>query len=143
MIFIKKKILIGFILLFVIGIGIILFGEKKENIKGAKIIIGESLIYSKEEINEAIDVVLEEFKNYPASLRRLEYNEEKSIVSSKEWARQYGVDEAIVLYSDFKTYTGSKPYKSGLDSNKEYQNWSWVLVRTNKENWKLKTNGYG
>lgn len=116
--------------------------DRKGNITNYEIVIKDSRTYSKYEIQLAIDVVLDEFKDFPATLNKIWYDEEKSQNASEEWAKQYNADQAIILYSNFKTYLGNQAANSGFNPNSEYKNWSWVLVRNNKEKWKLKTFGY-
>lgn len=116
--------------------------DRKGNITDYEIVIEKSEIYSKYEIQSAIDVVLDKFKDFPATLNKIWYDEEKSQNASEEWAKQYNADQAIVLYSNFKTYLGDQSANSGFNSNSEYKNWSWILVRNNKEKWELKTFGY-
>lgn len=116
--------------------------DRKGNITDYEIVIEKSEIYSKYEIQSAIDVVLDKFKDFPATLNKIWYDEEKSQNASEEWAKQYNADQAIVLYSNFKTYLGDQPANSGFNPNSEYENWSWILVRNNKEKWELKTFGY-
>ena len=116
--------------------------DRKGNITDYEIVIEKSEIYSKYEIQSAIDVVLDKFKDFPATLNKIWYDEEKSQNASEEWAKQYNADQAIVLYSNFKTYLGDQSANNGFNPNSEYKNWSWILVRNNKEKWELKTFGY-
>lgn len=140
-----KKIIISIIVIFIIiGIVFILFklNNKEGNTKNAETVIGNSEIYSKEEINNAIDIVLVKFKKFPATLNKIYYDEEKSQKESNEWAKQYNANEAIILYSDFKTYSGEQAINNGFNSNAEYSDWAWVLVRSNRDEWQLMTWGY-
>lgn len=139
----KKRFILILIIIFVLILSI---GYRSINIKGnvrnAKITIGESDIYSKEEIQDAINIVLERFESFPAKLIRLWYDEEKSLEESEDWKIQYDAHEAIVLYSDFKTYIGNQAINQGFNSNQEYKNWKWILTKNNNESWELKTMGY-
>ncbi len=142
----KKKLIIGTIgILVIISISIFIIVNlinKKGNIENVEVVIGESEIYSEQEIQSSIDIVLNKFKDFPATLNKIWYDEEKSKDASKAWAEQYNADEAIILYSNFKTYKGEQATNSGLNSDSEYSNWSWILVRINKGKWKLMTWGY-
>lgn len=140
-----KKIIISIIVIFIIiGIIFTLFklNNKDENIKNAEIVIGNSEIYSKEEIKNAIDIVLVKFKNFPATLNKIYYDEEKSQKESNNLAEQYNANEVIVLYSNFKTYSGTKAINDGFNPNSEYTNWAWILTRSNYCEWQLITWGY-
>ncbi len=116
--------------------------KESSNTKDAKIDIGKSNTYTESEINDAINIVLAKFKQFPATLDKIWYDEEKSNKESKEWAKQYNADEAIVLFSNFKTYKGEKSINNGFNPDSEYINWNWILVRNNKGKWYLKDWGY-
>ncbi len=141
----KKKIIISAIVILIIifiVFALITSNNKQGNIKNVEIVIGNSEIYSKEEIKDAIDIVLVKFKKFPATLNKIYYDEEKSQQESNKWAKQYNADEAIVLYSDFKTYSGEQALNNGFNPNAEYLGWTWVIVRSNHDEWQLKTWGY-
>ena len=143
----KKKVVFSIIaisvLLIVSVVLYLTFNYRKGNVKNAEIIIGDSQIYTKEEIQSVIDIVLDRFAMFPAKLYKIWYDEEKSLKESEKWKEQYNADEVIVLYSNFKTYPGKQSLNKGFNSNFEYENWNWVLVRKNKEKWEIKTFGVG
>lgn len=140
----KKRLFIVIIsiLIIVIVFTLMILNNYQFNIKNAQIVIGNSEIYSKKEIKDAIDIVLVKFKKFPATLNKIYYDEEKSKKESNEWAKRYNAKEAIILYSDFKTYSGERAISDGFNPSAEYSNWSWILVRNNKEEWHLKSWGY-
>lgn len=142
----KKKVVFSIIaisVLLIISFTLyLIFNYRKGNVKNAEIVIGDSQIYTKEEIQSAIDIVLDRFETLPAKLYKIWYDEEKSLKESEKWKEQYNADEAIVLYSNFKTYPGKQSLNNGFNSNFKYENWNWVLVRNNKEKWEIKTFGY-
>ncbi len=142
----KQGIIVMTGVFLVTGISILALGlikaNREGNTKNAELVIGSSAIYREEEIQAAMDVVLKEFRNFPATLNKLWYDEEKSKGAGEEWAEVYHGDEAIVLYSNFKTYKGQRAFNDGFDSDFEYQNWTWILVRTNHGEWQLKNWGY-
>lgn len=119
--------------------------SKKENNKeNVKILIGDSQIFSKEEINDAVNVVLENF-NFPASLNEILYDEERSLSDIKWYVDNYNTDEIIVLFSNFTTYSSTDTvfFMSGLlMQNDKYTDYSWILVCSNDESWKLITQEY-
>ncbi len=59
----------------VTGISILALGlikaNREGNTKNAELVIGSSAIYREEEIQAAMDVVLKEFRNFPATLNKL------------------------------------------------------------------------
>ena len=107
----------------------------------ADVQMGESTIYTEDEIGEAMDIVLEHFKEEftDCYLTSLWYDEAISVKSAEEWAVQYEAKEAIVLMSNF--YTGPYGGDGSLNVNETYENWQWILVR-NDGSWELKTRGY-
>ena len=74
------------------------------------------------------------------SLLELTYDEEFSADRGREWAEQYGAEEAIVLTSSFEVGE-SGPVT--LNPNSTYRNWQWILTRSSGGFWKLRTSGYG
>ncbi len=107
-------------------------------------IIPNSNIYTKQDIENAMNVVTDYFKNAEGfqycTLTELCYDEKISSEESAAWAKQYEAEQAIVLLSKFDV---SSSYKSGgLEANKTYQNFKWVLVRSGQEIWILETWGY-
>ena len=91
-----------------------------------------------------MNVVTDYFKNAEGfqycTLTELCDDEKISSQESAAWAEQYEAEQAIVLLSKFDV---SSSYKSGgLEANKTYQNFKWVLVRSGQEIWILETWGY-
>ncbi|MBP3635636.1 MAG: hypothetical protein J6J17_04220 [Bacilli bacterium] len=141
----KRFIIIILTILIVISIiGVILLNISKirGNTNDVKITIGDSKMYTKKEIESASEIVLDKFKDFPAKLNELWYDEDKSKMQSDEWAKHYGADEAIILYSNFTTYPGETSILDGFNPDSDYVNWNWILVRKNKEKWKLVDWGY-
>ncbi len=142
----KNKIIFGIIVIFIIiSITVfisIVFSNKDGDIKKAEIVIEDSEIYSKNDIESAISIVLNEFKNFPATLNKIWYDDQQSRIENDKLIYKSDTNEAIVLSSNFKTYPGKQALYDGFDSNTEYSNWNWILVRTNHDEWKLKTWGY-
>lgn len=75
------------------------------------------------------------------SLLELTYDEEFSADRGREWAEQYGAEEAIVLTSSFEV--GESGGDGSLNPNSTYSNWQWILTRSGGGFWKLRTSGYG
>ena len=106
-------------------------------------VVGESEILTQREIEDAMDTAMHYFRKEfdGCTMTKIEYNEEKSGAAAREWARQYGADEGIVLYSSFDVDgTGGD---GSLNPNSTYTNWQWVLTRNKGGNWVLRTWGYG
>ncbi|MBR5232481.1 MAG: hypothetical protein IKW00_09605 [Clostridia bacterium] len=114
------------------------------NVRHVQRRLQESDYYSQQDINEAMDAVIAHFRSTfgGCSLIEIEYNEEKSVLQSDEWAKQYSTEQAIVLYSVFDVRSESAA-ASGLTPGETYRNWAWILVRNGHTPWQLKTWGYG
>ena len=100
-------------------------------------IIPDSEIYSKAEIESAMNTVIKEFRKSfdGCELLKIEYCDEETL---KE-AKNYGSGEVMVLLSEFET--GSS-FDGSLEPNSKYSDYKWVLVRTKLGGWKLEDRGY-
>lgn len=115
--------------------------------KGGKIentakILSESEFYSEEEINEAMNQVMDYFEAEfeGCTLTQLEYEEELSLSQAPEWEKQYDADEVIVLTSSFDV--DSSGGDGSFNPNSTYDGWQWILARTQDSAWEIKTYGY-
>lgn len=137
-----KWILFGFLfVLIIICFWFLVLKPNPSNTSHAKVTIGESKIYQKKEVEDAIEKVFEEFQKFPATLEEIWYQGDESVFDS--WALNYGKDEAILLYSNFTTYDQDEAFQQGFERNEKYEKWMWILVRNKGEDWDLKTWGWG
>lgn len=113
------------------------------DVSGAGRQVGNSELYAKGEIARAMDAAEKHFKAEfdGCKLLNLRYDEDKTRAEAAEWAVQYEADEAIVLLSDFEV--DSSGSDGSLNPNDTYRNWKWVLTRSEKGAWELRTWGYG
>ncbi|MDR2686718.1 MAG: hypothetical protein LBB75_03125 [Oscillospiraceae bacterium] len=117
--------------------------------KGAKITLGQSSRFTREELQAAADCVLARFrKDYDGcTLKRVYYDEAKSIKLAARYIDQpqYGIygkdpDDIVVLFSDFRT----DDTISSFEPNADYDGWSFYLIRGGKgQPWEEYTHGYG
>ena len=112
----------------------------KGDVDHATITISDSLTYQKSDIEIAIQVVKNNFVNYPAKLKKISYEESKSDEMAISYKSMYGNNSIIVLLSDFKTYRGDYVKEKGFEPDKEYKNYKWVLAKENGI-WVVKTYG--
>ena len=112
------------------------------NTQNAQRVIGESKLYTQEEIGRIMDVVEREFRREfrGCTLRELKYDEELSMRQSADWAAQYDADEAVVLTSSFDV--DGRGGDGSLNPNSSYTKWLWILTRTGSGDWILQTWGY-
>lgn len=106
-------------------------------------LIGDSELYSKSEINAAMDVAVDHFRRHfdGCTLTEISYDEEFNIKVSDDWAENYGADKCIVLLSSFDT--DSFAGEGSFNPNSTYTRWQWVLIKNGIGGWKLQTWGYG
>ncbi|MBR3962358.1 MAG: hypothetical protein IKK14_02405 [Oscillospiraceae bacterium] len=101
--------------------------------------VGDSEIFSKEDIEEAMDIVCEVIKKSEGYvLLELKYEEDFCKKQMKYYKERYGTDEVIVLRSKFFVL---KETEGALEKG-EIAKWSWILVRNMGEEWELKDAGY-
>jgi len=112
------------------------------NVGRVNIIDVDSEIYSKSEINDAIDMVLKHFKDYfkGCTLREIQYAGDDSYKEFEEWAEQYDAEQAIILISSFDV--DSSGGDGSLNPNTTYDDWKWILTRKDNQEWTLQTWGY-
>ena len=99
-------------------------------------------MYTKEEIKNAIDVIVKQFESTDfnnCTLTDLWYDEDAAIKQQTEWAKEYKVENVIVIFSNFKT--GSLSSESPLTSHTTYNNYNWILVKKGN-NWEIRDQGY-
>lgn len=113
------------------------------NASQVQVITGESEIFAQQEIENAMEVAMNHFRKEfdGCTMTKIEYDESRSHAAALEWARQYGAEEAIVLYSSFDVDASGGD--GSLNPNSTYNNWQWVLTREADGKWVLRTWGYG
>lgn len=113
------------------------------SISKVKITSVQSNIYSENDIDSAINVTLNYFRdNFSGcTLKEIHYAGDDYLDDFKYWAHQYQCDEAIVLVSTFDV--DSSGGDGSLNPNSTYENWDWILVRNKDGEWKHKDHGYG
>lgn len=120
---------------------------KRGDISKVKIDLGESELYSKADIQSAVDVILADFEKdwQGCELKTISYAGDEEAKSETDYYlgenKYYDADEAIVLVSDF--YARNPSDNSGLNSPSDYNGWSWILVRTTGGTWRHVDHGYG
>lgn len=112
--------------------------------EGVQINIESSSLYTKSEIQSAIDICVDYFNaNFEGCvLTEISYNDEFCIKEKDKWAVQYEADEAIVLTSTF--VVDENGGDGSFNPNDTYTDWQWILTRSNSDGaeWVLQTWGY-
>lgn len=112
------------------------------NIKEVKTHEAYSEIYSQEDIDLAIKIIKKEFiigwKG--CTLTEIYYAGDEISNEHQDWADRNDADDVIVLLSSFDV--DSSGGDGSLDPDSTYDNWMWILVRTNTGKWKHVDHGY-
>ena len=125
-------------------------GCGKGDISKVKIDYGTSSIYSKEDMDSAIDVIKKQFSSFEfegCELHSLSYisDEECNNADNIEWMNDLRTDDDKEVFTQCIAFDSSfrSPKKGGgaWEANEEYT-WSWWLARNEGGEWKLMTWGY-
>lgn len=113
----------------------------KGNVNHVHKTVGESEIYTKAEIEDAMDVVIRHFRREfeGCTLIHLAYYEENNDPAKDHWAKQYQADQYMILVSSFEV--GPEGPDGSLNPNSTYNGWQWILVRDIGGPWTLRTSG--
>ena len=142
----KKFIVVVFTLIFLIVFSAC---TKSGTTNNVEIDYGESQIFDEDEINTAMDAVINEFRSFNGcDLKKLYYDEEKFNKTISGYMKNgkgayNGVEEenVIILFSDFYV----SPNGGDVSFNKDftYTNWNWILIRSSKsDKWEVVDWGY-
>lgn len=112
------------------------------NIKNVKTHAVESKSYTQKEIKDAIEVIKSEFKSSwnGCTLTEIYYAGDDYSADYQDWADRNNADEVLVLLSSFDV--GSSGGDGSLNANSTYEDWNWILVRTNGGIWRHVDHGY-
>ncbi|MBQ4333187.1 MAG: hypothetical protein IJC33_05370 [Clostridia bacterium] len=111
-------------------------------VRGVQITECASEIYTEEEIRQAIDVVLQDFKRdfEGCTLLEIGYAGDDRQDGWQEFAQRHGADQVIVLLSEF--YVDDSGRSQGLNPHSTYTGWNWILVRNKGGQWRHVDHGY-
>lgn len=117
------------------------FGESG-NVDNLKVTLGNSDLYTKEELQSAVGYILGRFQVdfVDCVMTELNYDEAFSLSQSKVWADQYGADEAIVFTCTFNTTENYQELV--MEPGQVCEGYNWILTRNEGEDWTLQTWGY-
>lgn len=114
--------------------------HKDADISNIDVKITETNRYTADEMAEVVVLVLNEMKDYPATILNLTYNE-ISEEEYQDYLNKYNADNIIILSSEFKTYKNLYlPKDTGFESNTLY-NYKYLLVKKNN-NWYIESIGF-
>lgn len=121
----KKVLLPGLLAIMALSLCLALSACGGGDASGVARDVGTSELFTEEEINAAMDCVIEQFeKNFDScTMTKLWYDEEHA----KGWTEQYEEGTVIVLLSSFDVDASGE--KNGFSANSTVTGWSWILVR--------------
>ena len=122
--------------------------EKNGDTSEVEIDYGASSVYSKEEIDSAIEIIKKQFASFEGcELHSLSYmpDEECNNADNIEWMNDLRTDDNKEAFTQCIAFESSfrSPKKGGgaWEANEEYT-WSWWLARSEGGEWNLMTWGY-
>lgn len=133
------KRIIGLLVALILGVNVFAGGGNIDNVKTHEV---DSEVYSKKEIDEAVNIIEKEFKHNwsGCTLTEIYYAGDDYISEYQDWADRKNADEVIVLLSSFDV--DSSGGNGTLNPDSTYDDWMWILVRTNGGRWKHVDHGY-
>lgn len=120
------------------------------NLTDVKIDYANSSMYSEEDMNDAIQVILKEFNGWKGcELHSVSYGSDEDCMGNLEWMQKIEnandnkekFDECIMFKSDFHSPKNEEDC-GGLNPDYEYTDYQWWLARSKGGEWKLMTWGY-
>ena len=139
----KKKTLIFLLAFCIIAVtaGLWVSGNRG-NVSNVQRTIGESTVYSQQEIQDAMDVTETYFRKNFEGCKLLELTyDAKHRPEEMEWEETYGVDQVILLTSSF--YVKPNGGDGSLNQDDTYHGWKWILARNDQDKWEHRDHGYG
>ena len=141
----KKRILLLLSIMCICG----LIGCENDSVSEATVDYGTSSIYSEDDMNEAIELVKDEFVTWEGcELQSISYSSDEECNSDNiSWLNELAqannmsdeFTQCMMLVSDFHT-SENAPVQWNADTN--YEDFQWWLARTDNGEWKLISWGY-
>ncbi len=126
--------------------GKVVFGfEIKNRMTGADINLGESDIYSEEDLQSAADVIINEIGGWSSvkQVYDITYCGDELSEDNLDYCKMLGeknYTQCAVFKSDF--FTSNSRESGGFNPNSRYDDWMWYLAKTDDGEWELLTWGY-
>lgn len=108
----------------------------------AEIVEVDSEIYSEEDIQSAIDIVISRFREgwTATTLLEVKYIGDDHLDSYQDWADRNDADEVIVILVDF--YISRFANNPVMGNDVKYEDYNYILVRNEGEEWQIVDKGY-
>lgn len=121
-----------------------------ENIQENDVITdaGKSTKFNEKEVNEAIDIVIDEFNFKGCTLKKVWYDQEESdyvtsayLGTGKGSINGVKPENVIVLFTEFDV--DSSGGDGSFEPDSTYDEWQFILIRDDmKDDWKIDSWGY-
>lgn len=137
----KARAIILFLLI-IVFIG----GCSRGRVSDVKIDLGKSEIYSQEDLQDAVDVIISEIGGWSSvkEVYSVSYCGDESASSQLEYCKSLSEDreytKCVVFESSFRTTDSAG--SDGFNENSLYDGWKWYLAKTDGGQWELVTWGY-
>lgn len=110
---------------------------------------GDSEMYTAEDIDAALDVVMAEFNTWTgAKMKRITFTNDETCAADLDYCNSLREDgepeytQAMVIMSDFHSPSGADAEGTAWEPDTDYNDYSWHLARTDGGEWHLLTWGY-
>ena len=119
--------------------------EIKNNISNAKVNLGTSEFYSDEELQSAVDVILNEIGSW-SSVKKVydvAYCGDETAADNLDYCNMLNGKEytqCVVFESSF--FTSHSAGSEGFNPDDKYSGWKWYLAKNDGGEWELLTWGY-
>ena len=112
------------------------------NVENVKITDFHSEVYTDKEIEDALNVTFDYFKNVfsGCTLTEITYVGDSKLDFYQDFAETHHADDVIVFTSTF--YVDSSCGDESLVADSTYEKWCWILVRNNGCMWRHVDHGY-
>ena len=98
-------------------------------------------IYTANDVTSAMEVVLEYFMDQKDRiLLKLSYAGDAELADYRDWADRNGADEVIVFVTDY--YVSCFSDTPTQNTASKYENWGFILVRSDGGEWEIVDQGY-
>ncbi len=107
--------------------------------------LGESAIYTQEDLRAAVLAIREEFAAFEGcELHRLRYAGDESCTEENlHWMNELNPDGGYTQVAEFLSDFRSPAEETGAwEADREYTDWQWWLARTENGGWEILTWGY-
>ncbi|MDO5455343.1 MAG: hypothetical protein Q4F25_00345 [Eubacteriales bacterium] len=108
--------------------------------------LGTSELYTEEDRTAAINVIMDEFKNWEGCvMHKISFTDDQTCKDNVTYVNEFGdgetFDEAIVFLSSFHSPV-EKIEGTAWEFDHEYEGYNWILGRKTGGDWKLVQYGY-